>query len=84
MRIQVYEQGQKKVNLVLPTRLLFSKTMARLIGYGLSKQEDLQLPMTSNQLGLLLREIAHSHGLLQGEPIVEVSSKSGDYVLITL
>lgn len=69
---------EHKITIPLPSGLIFNGFTAKLI----SKIDD--IPLTTDQMNVIMRELRHAKSILKGEPILEVHSNNGEDVLIKL
>lgn len=69
---------EHKITIPIPNGLVFNGLTAKI----LSKIEN--MPLTSEQLNILLRELRHAKRVLGDLPLVDIKSSTGENVLIKL
>ncbi len=87
MHIVVREKDGKKINIRLPSGLVFNGLTAKIAEVAIKKNGGEDAPqITAAQFRRLFREIKTGRRILheRGMTLVEVSEKDGDYVLVDL
>ncbi|HHW93252.1 MAG TPA: hypothetical protein GX734_01995 [Clostridiaceae bacterium] len=85
MKIIVKTKEKKEIRLWFPTRLLFSKTIARIIKKHVKPE---MIPLnhlaSGEEVCVALKALRNMKRDHPGTPLVEVKSEEGDYVLVSM
>ena len=83
MKIIVKTKDKKKIRLWFPTRLLFSKTTARITKkYVQPEMIPLVHFVSEEQIDVALKTLRDMKRNHPGTPLVEAKSANGDYILV--
>ena len=91
MRIVVSESGEKRINLVLPTKL-FLNPITAVLSCGIANRSikentrNVDMELTPEQMRILFKALNNAAKQLKKDniPFVEVTSSNGNHVFISL